>query len=186
MPDASGCCSTSYHQQSLVRKKRNDKVEPSEICHFLSRDNKCKFPYLIGWLHARSARRNFCLSISGNSWMVKVSQYDINVWVFLVGVASRVYAGVPGRCGVVDFFASFLFSLVLFLFSFCLFSLFFLLFFFHFHFYQFVQFFHFFHFFIFSFFSISSFFSSSHFVHSFHSFHSFHFFQFFCLFSLFA
>ena len=148
----------------------------------LSRDNQCKLPYLIGWLHARSARRNFCLSISGNSWMVKVSQYDINVWVFLVCVASRVYAGVPGRCGVVDFFASFLFSLVLFCSLSFYFLFFFLLFFlfFHFHFYQFVQ------FFIFSFFSISSFFSSSHFVHSFHSFHSLHFFQFFCLFSLFA
>ena len=86
LPDASGCFSTSCHQQSLVRKKRNDKVEPWRICHFLSRDNKCKLPCLIGWLHARSARRNFCLAITSNSWLVKVSQYDINVWVFLVCV----------------------------------------------------------------------------------------------------
>ena len=102
------------------KRKGTTKSKPWEICHFLSHDNKCKLPFLIGWLHARSAWRNFCLTIASNSWLVKVSQYDINVWVFLVGVALCVYAGVLERCDAVAFFASFLFFCWSFLFSFFL------------------------------------------------------------------
>ena len=90
----------------------------------LSRDNKCKLPYLIGWLYATSAARNFCLTITSNSWLVKVSQYDINVCFFLVGVALCVCAGVLGRCGVVAFLRRSFFFFGSFLFSFFLFSLF--------------------------------------------------------------
>ena len=119
----------------------------------MSRDNKCKLPYLTGWLYASSERRNFCQTMTSNSWLVKVSQYDMNVWVFLVGVASCVFAGVLGRCDVVAFSASFLFFFSpffllfflsffhypFFIFSFLLFSLHF--FFFHFSFFSFFQFF---------------------------------------------
>ena len=129
LPDASGCVRVLQYQLSstitCLERKGTTKSKPWKICHLLSRDNKCKFPYLIGWLHARSARRNFCLTITRNSWLVKVSQYYINVSVFLVGVASCVYAGVLGRCGVVDFFCVFpLFFFRSFLFSFFSFSFF--------------------------------------------------------------
>ena len=115
----------------------------------LSRDNKCKLPHLTGWLYARSARRNFFPTITSNSWLLKVSQYDMNVWVFLVGVA-RVRGGAGAlRCccsffcvfpffGVGPFcFLSFFYFMFFFFFSFffCLFSLFF-----HFHFFHFFMF----------------------------------------------
>ena len=72
--------------------------------------------------------------------MVNVSQYDINVWVFLVGVALCVYSGVLGRCGVVAFLRLSFFFFLSFFPSFFHFSIF--------------SFFHVFHFFIFSIFSL--------------------------------
>ena len=94
MPDASGCFSTSYHQQSLVGKKRNDKVKTLEnLSLFVTRQHmQVAMPNWVGC--TRGVRDAiFCLTITSNSWLVKVSQYDINVSVFLVGVASCVCAG---------------------------------------------------------------------------------------------
>ena len=157
LPDALGCFRALQYQLSSTITCQKEKERQSQNLGksvTLSRDNQCKLPYLIGWLDARSARRNFCLTITSNSWMVKVSQY-INVWVFLVCV--WLYACTRGCLGAVTlllFFVSFLFSgpfcflsfhkihIYIFIFSF------FCFFFFHF-----VHFFHFFHFFIFSFFS---------------------------------
>ena len=98
----------------LFRKEKERQSQNLGKSDTLSRDNKCGLPRLIGWLHARSARRNFCLTISGNSWMVNVSQYDINVCLPCVCAALCVYSGVLGRCGVVAFFlrlSFFVFSL---------------------------------------------------------------------------
>ena len=102
LPDASGCFSTAVIINHLSERKGTTKSNLGKFVT-LSRDNKCKLPYLIGWLYATSAARNFCLTITSNSWLVKVSQYDINVCFFLVGVALCVCAGVLGRCGVVAF-----------------------------------------------------------------------------------
>ena len=132
---------------TCLETKGTTKSKPWKICHFLSRDNKFKLPYLIGWLHARSARRNLCLAMSSKSWTLKVSVRHKCLGLPCVCGFLRVRV-VLERCDVVAFFASFFFFF---------FVLFFLLFsfFFHFHFFQFV------HFFLFSFlfFLISSFFS---------------------------